>query len=866
MRVPRRDDDGFAMVFVLMVISMVTVAVAGVLTVTTPDISRTRQDQDGTGAGAAARAAVDDFIAYVSGIDTCRSTTRVCAQAKGAASGTKVLDPTSGATISWTTDSALTPEGYVRVHATGRYGRATRTLDADIALAPSILSYGYYSDYESQSSDALNSIYRAHKVRLDTSGTWQYASASAASTVTWATPANTATCDRHWWQDPSTSPVTPGRPASNAFTVGYSVDTTGRSSSFSGGCDIIFATGMTLNGPVYTRDAVFVDGTGGSGPLFQAPVITGWGYAGRTTPAYPKINNVSVPWRNQNNGTLSASPYKPKKADFDLQLPQGIGTEGLSANACVYTGPTRVKLNGNGTATITSPRTTTKAAGADPACYPSVVGTGITAWPIAYGTVGGGTILVRNIGTEPTAGWPTTGQKSSTTPSASTSTFWNTATAGTASNGTSAATDTCSASPYYSAAVNAACAWSEVPAATSTTGGWTTYTSGGACGSVQPADQKLFECEYSAKVGGTQTYSTFRTATRNALAGSTCATATSTTASRQQCLVDLLKAQLPSDTTARRYVVTPSTGTAVAGTTRAMTVTPAYPMAGDPLFANGPAGPGTESGTLTPVTLTVTRQASTNGGGTWSAAVPQFTVTVTSTTWAVATPASATSYFPSVSDVTQYAGSTGSSVAGDLYVEGTNKGKLSLLADNDVVVTNNLVNTSDTITNDAVNIVAGQYVRNFHPVSCVSTNSTSLAATDAGFCPNDVTGLGTPGGGSNGNFGSNHPASQYTNLQATGSRTIQAAVFALNGSLTSDNYNRGAWMGNLLIKGGVYQGHRGVNGTQLANNDGTVARSGYLLSYNYVDLRQSNLPYEPTTRVKSGRVWSVVSVSGNGAS
>ena len=56
-----------------------------------------------------------------------------------------------------------------------------------------------------------------------------------------------------------------------------------------------------------------------------------------------------------------------------------------------------------------------------------------------------------------------------------------------------------------------------------------------------------------------------------------------------------------------------------------------------------------------------------------------------------------------------------------------------------------------------------------------------------------------------------------------------------------------------------------MNGTQTGTGS-TLARTGYLLQYHYVDLRQSNLPYEPTTKVKSGRVWSVVSVSGSGAS
>ena len=879
MRRPRRGDDGgFAMVFVLLVVAMVTVAVASVLTVTTPDISRTKLDQDAQGASAAARAAVDDFIAHLLGIDRCRSTTRVCDDALGAASGVKTLDASVGSTMSWTTDASLTSTELVRVHATGTYGRATRTLDADLRLAPSILSYGYYSDYESQSSASVNRIYQARAIRLDNSGAWgnvTRVSLNQATTVNWAAPANTNVCERHWWSDASTNPVTPAR-GSSTWSAKASFSSTSATTTPAGGCDVIFATGMTFDGPVYTRDAILVDSSGGSGPIFQQPVLTGWGFTGHNSPAAPALTATTGPWRqNTGNDMLTASPNKPTPARFDLTLPETIGTEDIPSDACVYTGPTRVVLNGDGTATITSPLTTSKAAGANAGCYPGVIGSGgITRFTLSYGKApwtGGGAILVRNVGTQPSTGWPTTGQRSTTTPSASTSAFWNTATGGTASNGTSAASDSgCSSTVTWSATVNAACAWSETPSYTSTTDGWTSASTT-ACSTTPYAatNQRQFECEYSNQTSGTptKTYATFRSAVKTALASSSCAASGSTASQRQQCLVALLGGQLPTATTSVRYVVTPTTGTDVAGTTRALSgAGPAFPQASDPIFANGPTTTGTEAGTNTPVTLVVSRQTSTNGGSTWSGSTPQFKLTVTSTTWNVATPSTATSYFPSVRDVTQYGSSANpTTAAGDLYVQGTNQGKLSLLADNDVVATGDVLNASSNTDADAVNMVAGQFVRNYNPVACVSTNTSSINATSPGYCPNDITNLRSGALTSNGQFTANDATQQYTNLLPAATRTVNAALFALNGSLSSDNYNRGDYMGQLQINGGIYQEHRGVNGYQ-SGSGSTVARTGYLLQYHYVDQRYSDLPYEPTTKVKSGRVWSVVTVSASGPS
>jgi hypothetical protein len=258
----------------------------------------------------------------------------------------------------------------------------------------------------------------------------------------------------------------------------------------------------------------------------------------------------------------------------------------------------------------------------------------------------------------------------------------------------------------------------------------------------------------------------------------------------------------------------------------------------------------------------------------WQNAASQFAVTVTNSDWVITQTASGRSYFPDTHDVTQYnigtTGAAGSNGPGDLYVEGSNQGKLSLIAENDAVITNDIKNTSTDTTADAVDIVAGRNVRNYHPVSCTDQTTADITNTTSGFCPNDITGLyrGTALE-TNGVLTSNHPAMQYSNMTTPVARRIDAAVFALSGSFLTDNYNRGVALGQLTVNGGLYQSHRGANGVQweYQTSDTKRATSGYSLQYHYVDLQHSGLPYAPpVTGGSNTRIWSVVSISNGGGS
>ena len=280
-------------------------------------------------------------------------------------------------------------------------------------------------------------------------------------------------------------------------------------------------------------------------------------------------------------------------------------------------------------------------------------------------------------------------------------------------------------------------------------------------------------------------------------------------------------------------------------------------------------------------TATVTSPLTSGGCGS--------SVNVTSTSIYVANSASssAPSWVGGSGDITTY-----SSSSGDAYVSGSlTSGKLSVVAQHDIVVTGNLTVTDTTTTNAfgengwasgaAIDLVAQNNVRVYHPVSCASGSATSASGY---YCRNDITGLYTTSEASavvkdDGTLRSAHPARQYCNGQGdttcgssadsscdsgdNADRSIDAAVFALNGSLLTDNYNRGCAMGDLTVTGGVYEDHRGATGQQweIANLSSGSNRSysGYKLQIDYVSYAEAGLPYVPALRTGSpNRPWIVI--------
>jgi hypothetical protein len=152
--------------------------------------------------------------------------------------------------------------------------------------------------------------------------------------------------------------------------------------------------------------------------------------------------------------------------------------------------------------------------------------------------------------------------------------------------------------------------------------------------------------------------------------------------------------------------------------------------------------------------------------------------------------------YPISGDVTDYGCRDG-----DVFLSGTLKGRLTIAAENNiVVVANTTYATTGAASTDMLGLVAYNFVQVYHPVNSSGNNLTDSR-----------TGL-------------------FSNPQ------IHAAMLALNHSFIVQNYSEGAQLGTITINGVIAQKWRGPVGT----SGGT----GYLKGYGYdTRLQYDSPPY-----------------------
>ena len=696
----------------------------------------------------------------------------------------------------------------------------------------------------------------------------------------------------------------------------------------------VLAPANPANGPggYYSNDALLLSNSypGGTGPLFNQPVSTNWSY---TTADAGICGTASG--QNYRSFFLQCAGYPvevggspaPTSLYRNVQSGQGpqipAGTPVLPANTtCLYSGPTRIVFSGD-TATVTSPQTTSTFAvtsGSPAQCYAGATGAGMAGATVNFASpIAIHAIEANTDGTAPnttpaiahgSSGWPVTGQVLGNVASTSNSVFYMT-------NGS---TGTTTSSAYTATATDAGYtpAVGDIPS-TKPDGAWTpqwpSYSNGG-CPVTSAIDLKFVNCNV--------TYSPYPNAYNWIKAGVNAALAANpsnyTTAAALQTLINSYVSQgnsadaanstpTNSNSTSHRWQVSVAQGngggctqsTGVAGTP---TDTPVPAPSTDPFFANtngtSHAAPSTDT---TCFTATVTEQIgqtvlglvkSWGDGGLLGlglvagSTIPQFKVTVTvKNTTTTTTSTQATSTFPSMSDVTQYqmgqSGTFGASGPGDLYVEGNAGHTMAVIAQNDVTVTNNLGTTDPTTS--ALEVVAQNSVRVYHPVSCRITDPTLISETSPGFCPDDLTGLYT--GVAATGF---RPDQQYVNMRGDlAGLTIHGAVFALGnapahitcpqppdggglcgGEFTTDNYGRGAPLGYVTEIGTIAMGHHAPVGQEwdISDTSGQSSRpySGYELAQQYQNLQvifaaTPDVAGVLNTDTVTSSHWHIVSVS-----
>lgn len=131
---------------------------------------------------------------------------------------------------------------------------------------------------------------------------------------------------------------------------------------------------------------------------------------------------------------------------------------------------------------------------------------------------------------------------------------------------------------------------------------------------------------------------------------------------------------------------------------------------------------------------------------------------------------------PLTGDLTQYPCRNG-----DVFVEGTLNGRVTVAAENNIIVLQSGVQYVDTPPSgdDLLGLVADNYVEIYHPIDCQSLSSTCEMLTPA------------------------------TGRQVN----VHAAILAVKHSFRTQNYRYGSAQGALSVKGAIIQTYRGAVGT-----------------------------------------------------
>jgi hypothetical protein len=845
-------DRGFAMIYVLMISTIITVLTGTTLVATSGDIVPAVRNAYGQAAYSAAQGGLQAFVSYLDGQCPNLSVAACAPVLPTNFSPTVPIYSANGYSASYQWAAQKDPSNrYFRVRSTGTVSQGglttSKILVADIATGASTdpLNYGVVTGFETESPLAVLAQFQRRTIALNSTAVSNAGVPVKGGQIVWsgASPGTAAgklaTCNSLFaGAQGRSNNLPPGAPypyvdwsedglQGNKYTD-YQSCQTAMSHQFQ-----LLAPANPADGAggYFTTDAMLLSNSvpGGSGPLFNQPVTTQY----RATAQDGSCTTVGQPYRSYNlvcagyPVELGGSPDPASK--YDVQwVPNGpnlpTASPQIPSTSCVYSGPTRVKLNSDGTATVTSPQTTATFAAANSTTHPAQCYTGASnATGMSAQTVNLTTptvikaIYAQNTGGAPpstpalahgSTGWPSTGQKLGSTASTSNSVFY--LTAGTAGTTSSTVTTATSADKGYVPAT------SDNPSSKDDgawTPQWTSVTGTSGCGtSTVLTDLRFFNCYYGSNTSG---YPSFKSTVQAALAANP--TSYNTAASLQAYLNTLLaagnsadaNAAAPSkaDNTSHRWKAAVTASSSATGgctpannVTGTTTSTPINSPTSDTFFTNkAGSSAATPTTTTTCLVATVTLQVGTcnvalvlgvcvnlgsyvwgNGtallGGGQSVAQLKFVVSASNVvTGTTVTPA--TSTFPDMADVTQYSmgsnGTFGDNGPGDLYVDGTSANSIALIAQNDVVVTNSLA-AANTAT-QAVEVVSYDDVRIYHPVKCVSIDPSAIATTDPGWCPNDITGLYSTvlADGA-------RPSQQYTNMRPDlANMQINGAIFAL---------------------------------------------------------------------------------------
>ena len=172
--------------------------------------------------------------------------------------------------------------------------------------------------------------------------------------------------------------------------------------------------------------------------------------------------------------------------------------------------------------------------------------------------------------------------------------------------------------------------------------------------------------------------------------------------------------------------------------------------------------------------------------------------------------------FPQTNDMTVYG-----CKAGDVFLEGSLKGQLTIAAENNIIATWHIDYAGGSAGTDLLGLVANNYIEVYHPVRCTTTSGGQCTA-------------GT-------NLVPTGKSAVFTNAR------INAALLSVNHSFRVQNYRWGTTLGTLNITGAIAQRYRGIVGSGsagFAKNYVYDARLRYASPPKFLDPIQS--AYQPS--------------------
>ncbi len=357
------EDSGIALITVIAMGFVMMLLAGAILTYGIASMSQARRDQDYHAALAAAAAGVDDYLyrvnadsnylLYSTVPNTCSSPTKPASPDPGNAAMTGFVPIPGGSTpgqFRYDVDlSSHCRSGAIKVNSTGKVGTVTRT-ESVLIKRKGFLDYLYFTDIEVKDP----ALYTSNPF-----------AGNAAYRPDLGDDNPSAVCGRHYYDKSADGALDAPRPDDIASDPG---------------CNTInFGGGDTINGPLHTNDALLVCGN----VTFNGPTYTSWT---GTDPSAPASNKHwrSNPYCGGNNprftgnngkGCLGAGPANDACYEAPLAMPPSNSAlkaetdPALASPAgCLFTGPTEIKLNANGTMDVKSPDT--DPATSNPGCRP----------------------------------------------------------------------------------------------------------------------------------------------------------------------------------------------------------------------------------------------------------------------------------------------------------------------------------------------------------------------------------------------------------------------------------------------------------------------------------------------------------------